>query len=147
MTAYSQTSKAVKFDEFSSINCEEYLAKMDLAIIQARSNPTSKIIVHIYEGNVIRYKYEKDGTHKTISVLPEYGLANAKIHSMKKYLSLRKVSLDQFHFVNAGFRKDFTVEMWLVPVEALEPELAPTLTKIKFRKGKPTGFCLGCCGP
>jgi len=143
-TGYSQASNPMKIDEFDSINCEEYLARMDAAMIQAKSNPTSQVFVYIYEGNVNRSKFQMDGTYSVKSVPPEYGLANARIRSMKKFLAIRKISLDQFRFVNAGFHKDFTVEMWLVPKGGTEPKSTPTLTKMKYRKGKPLGFCLSC---
>jgi hypothetical protein len=50
-----------------------------------------------------------------------------------------------FEFVVAGFRENFTVEFWIVPNGVTPPEPSPTLTKMKYRKGIPAKFCLGCC--
>lgn len=144
-SAFAQSREPVKLDEFGSINCEDYLARMDSAIIQAANEPTSRVLVFVYEGKIQRYKYKKDGSYTIESVFPQYGLANAKIRSMKKYLALRALG-ERFVFISAGFREDFTVEIWLVPDGAKQPEPTPTLSKMRYRKGKPSGFCLGCCG-
>lgn len=64
---------------------------------------------------------------------------------MKKYLANRGFPAERFVFVEAGLRENFTIEIWLVPGGAAPPTLAPTLTEMRFRKGKPRGFCTWCC--
>ena len=144
--SYSQSDKTTQVDQFGMINCDDYLARMDNAINQAAKNSSSRIIVHVYEGNTPRYKY-KGNTYTIGHFRPQYGLAKAVIRSMKKYLLLHKAPADRFVFKSAGFRENFTVDIWQVPNGAKEPEANPTLTKIKYRKGRPSGFCLSCCGP
>ena len=146
-SAFAQAPEAIKIDEFGSVQCEDYLARMDYLISEANNNPSSRVFVLVYEGKTQRYKY-RNGIDFTIeSVLPQYGLASARIRSMKKYLPLRGVSTERFVFIKAGFRENFTVEIWGVPAGSIEPEPTPTLAKMKYRKGKPAGFCLGCCEP
>lgn len=118
---------------------------MDAAINQANDNPSSRVFVFVYEGKTQRCKYKKDGNYTIESVLPQYGLGNAKIRSMKKYLQMRRIAAERFVFIKGGFRENFTVEIWLVPDAVMPPEPNPTLTKVKYHKGKPVGFCLSCC--
>ncbi|HQU84444.1 MAG TPA: hypothetical protein PKY59_15005, partial [Pyrinomonadaceae bacterium] len=75
------------------------------------------------------------------------GSAKAKIESMKKYISnVKKLSLENFSFIEAGFRENSTIVFWNVPKGAEPPKPTPTLKKMKYRKGKAKGFCLYCCG-
>ncbi len=140
VSAYSQEAK--KIDEFENINCEDYLSRMDSAINEAHNNPSSTIYVLIYEGKELKYNSRKN---KTELVFPNFGSAKAKIRSIKKYLLLRNFPAERFMFVKAGFRKNSTVEIWLVSAGAMPPKSAPTLMKMKYRKGKATGFCTWCC--
>jgi len=139
--SYAQSVKPVQIDEFGSPSCEEYLAHMDNAITQAANNPSSIILVHVYEGKTTRYKHTGDKYTKE-TPRPQYGLANAVIRSMKKYLKLHKAPTERFLFKSVGFREEFKVDIWLLPKGAKEPEPSPTLTKLRYRKGKPSGFCL-----
>lgn len=141
ISVFSQ--KAEKIDEFSNPPCDEYLGRIDTAIIQALDNPSSTIYILIYEGREPIYNSRKN---KTELAFPAYGSAEAKIRSIKKYLTSRKVPVKRFSFVKAGFRENFAVEIWFVPQGATVPEAAPTLTKMKYRKGRATGFCIDCCG-
>lgn len=141
------SQEARKIDEFGSVQCEDYLARMDNVIVELGNNPSSRIYVFVYEGKTQRYKYRNGEDFTIESVLPQYALAKAKINSMKKLLSVRKVPIENFVLVSGGFRENFTVEFWLVPAGAKQPEPTPTLTKMRYRKGKPYGFCLGCCEP
>ncbi len=138
----AQTIEAEKIDEFEQEPCDYYLLKMDLAIDKAYRNPASTIYVLIYEGRERKYNARKN---KTESVLPSVGSAAAKISSIKKYLKLRKFSVDRFAFVKAGFRENLTVEIWFVPTGASPPIPTPTLKSMKRRKGKALGFCTDCC--
>ena len=144
-SAFAQAEEMQKIDGYEDVQCEEYLAHMDLAFNVANNNPASKVYFFVYEGKTKKYKYKKDGSYELISVLPQYGLAKTKIRSMKKLIALRKISADRFVFIESGLRENFTVEVWHVPVGATAPKPTPTLTKIRYRKGRPIGFCLGCC--
>jgi len=139
-SAFSQ--EAEQIDSFGDgITCEDYLARMDAVINQAHNNLSSNIFVLIYEGKQLKYNRK----NKTELIFPHYGLANAKIRSVKEYLSLRNAPAERFVFVKAGFREEFMVEIWLVPAGAIPPKSTPTLTKMRYRKGKAVGFCIGCC--
>lgn len=135
--------EAEKIDEFSNLSCDEYLARVDGALVQAHNNPSSMIYVFIYEGKENIYNWRKK---KTESVYPARGSAKAKIASIKKYLLTKKILIKNIMFVEAGFRENLTVEFWLVPDGIVPPKSAPTLETMKYRKGKPTGFCIDCCG-
>jgi hypothetical protein len=141
-SAFSQ--EAQKFDEFKNINCEEYLSRMDNALVHARNNPTLMIYVLIYEGKEPRFNSRKNETE---IVFPPFGSAEAKITSMRNYLMLKRFPGKRFSFVKAGFREQATVEIWTVPPGAAPPKPTPTVTKMKYRKGKAYGFCTDCCGP
>lgn len=142
LSAYSQIAE--KLDEFENVSCDDYLARMDHAISEADINPSSNIYFLIYNGKERKWSERKK---KTESVYPTYGSIDAKIRSMKKYISIRGASVTRFKFVSAGFRENVTVEVWLVPAGATPPAPTQTLTKMKYRKGKATGFCTWCCGP
>lgn len=144
-TAFSQTGEARKIFEFGNVNCEEYLAAVDVMIGQT-NNLNSKIYVFVYEGKERRPVYKNGEFVNYKSVLPQFGLVKARIKSMKKRLTYRKSPLENYVFVNGGFRKDFGVEIWLIPNGVEPPKPTLTLEKMKYRRGKPSGFCLDCCG-
>jgi hypothetical protein len=141
VSAFAQQAQI--FDSFEDVPCDDYLGRMDNAINEARNNPSATIYVLIYEGRKWTYNRRKK---KDELAFPPYGSAEAKIRSIKKYLSIRKLPINRFSFVKAGFRYYAAVEIWTVPNGAMPPKPAPTLTKIKYRKGKPYGFCTDCCG-
>ena len=140
VSVFSQ--EAEKVDEFGRISCDDYLARMDNAINEATNHPNSTVYILIYEGKETRYNSRKK---KDELVLPTIGSARAKIDSIKEYLSRRKISAENFSFVEAGFREEPAVEIWLVPKESLPPKPTPTIDKMKYRGGKARGFCTWCC--
>lgn len=139
----SAQEKARQIDEFENIPCDDYLARVDNLMIEVDKNPSSTAYVLIYEGAERSYDARKK---KTVTVAPVKGTAAAKIRSMREYLKLRNFPQDRFVFIEAGFRDKLSVEFWLVPTGAEPPEPTPTLTEMKYGKGKPKGFCIGCCG-
>jgi hypothetical protein len=141
ISAFAQEARI--FDAFGPLPCDHYLSRMDVAIIQARDNPSATVYVLIYEGKESGYNSRKK---KMEYGFPIYGSAEAKIRSIKKYLSIRKLPVNRFSFVKAGFHEETFVEIWLVPRGAPPPKPTPTITKMKYRKGKAYGFCTDCCG-
>lgn len=139
----AQSNEAVKIDEFGNLLCDEYLSRMDSVMSQANNNPNAEIYVFVYEGKTREFKC--NGTGETYNALPQYNLATTKIRSMKKLFSSKKFSAERFNFVQAGLRENFVIEFWLVPAGAAKPTPTPTITKIKYRKGKAQEFCIGCC--
>ena len=141
VSAFSQAAQ--KIDEFGGVPCDEYLGRMDAAVVQARDNPSATVYVLIYEGKESNYNSRKK---KMEFGLTAYGSAEAKIRSIKNFLSKRKFPVERFSFVKAGFRESSMVEIWLVPSGDAPPKSTPTLAKMKYRKGKAVGFCTDCCG-
>lgn len=138
VSAFAQEAAQI-FDSFEDVPCDDYLGRMDNGLITARANPSSRLYILIYEGKV-RY-------NRNESRLPVFGSVEAKIRSIKKYLSIKKFPVRDVTFVKAGFREYASLEFWLAPPGAAPPKPTPTLTKMKYRKGKPAGFCTDCCGP
>lgn len=134
--------EAEKLDEFSNTPCEDYLARMDAVLVHAQGDPSATVYVFIYEGKENIYNERKK---KMEIMFPARGSAKAKIASMKKYLEYRKFPVERFKFIEAGFRENSTVELWLVPNAVEPPEPSPTLETMKYRKGKAIGFCVSCC--
>ena len=135
--------KAEKIDEFSNINCDTYLARIDNATIRVENDPTVLVYFLIYEGKEKRYDAR---SHRTVLINSPVGSAQAKIRSMKAYLLLRKSPLKNYVFVKAGFRENSTVEIWLVKNVSNLPKPTPTLEKGRYGRRKALGFCTGCCG-
>lgn len=137
------SQEARKIDEFGNISCEDYLSRINNIFYHSRENPSANIYILVYEGKELIYNYRKK---KEELVFPQYGLANYHVYLMKMRLeSFSGVDIERFVFIKAGFRESFGVEFWLVPTGATPPKQTPTLTKIKYRKGKPKSFCLACC--
>ncbi len=130
-----------KLDEFVSVSCDDYLARMDYAMTKASDN-AARIYFLIYEGKEFKYNNRKNISEL---VFPNRGSAEAKIRSMKEYIASRRFPVEQVTFLKAGFRENSTVEVWLVPNGITPPKPTPTLTKMKYRKGKASGFCTWCC--
>ena len=146
VNAFAQSDEAQKLDEFGYVNCDEYLARMDAVIIAQANNPNSQIYVFVYEGKEKRGFYKNDKMVWLKPSLPPSGLAKAKIDSMKEYIKKwKKRPVENYVFVNGGFREEFQVEIWLVPPGAEPPTPTPTLQKMEYRKGGPRGFCTSCC--
>ena len=136
LTISAVAQEARKIDEFGKIFCDDYLARIDGIIVSLKELPSSKVFVMVYEGKESFFSSSK-------SRLPQYGQANAYINSIKKRLSiLYNINLDNFVFLKAGFRENLIIEFWSVPVGATPPTPTPTLKKMKYRKGKPRGFCI-----
>lgn len=141
---YAQNGEVRKIDEFGSDNCEMFAARADLMVQTQADNPNAKIYVFVYEGKETIPVYKKSELVEWKKILPQFGLAKARIQAMKNYLKFRKVRLENYVFANGGFREDFRVEIWLVPPGAQPPKPAPTLGKMKYRKGKPGSYIIGC---
>jgi hypothetical protein len=140
IVALAQADKVRMIDEFHDVPCDEYLARIDNALIEASNEPNTTVFVIIYEGQ--ENVFSKD---KKMSLPPAKGQFEERIKSVKERLAFRQFPVDRFRFVNGGAREKLTVEMWLLPPGADPPKPKPTPVKWKYRKGKPIGFCLECC--
>jgi hypothetical protein len=129
-------------DEFGLIKCDDYLARYDYMVIELLAQPDSRIYVLTYDGKIRQNISNKQG--RTIGykdVLPRAGTARAINRSIKDKLTLMKHPVESFVFIEGGIREYLSVEIWLVPPGASPPKASPTLTKMKYSKGKPRGFC------
>ena len=63
------------------------------------------------------------------------------IYTMKTRIKFRRFDEKRIVFIEGGFREKFTIELWVVPDGKLPPTSTPTLTKMKYRKGKPQDSC------
>ena len=138
--------KSTNIDEFGILPCGDYLGHLDHIGNTVVENPSAQIFVLVYEGKTPQYAYKKDGTYSVRDVLPQYALAKTIIASMKQGLIQRQKRIPEFKidrvvFVEAGFRESFRIETWVVPDGIKPPPKAPTVEKMKYRKGKPVGFC------
>lgn len=140
----SFAQQAELIDEFGNTACEDYLNRMDNLRLNVENNPNSKTYILIYEGKELWFNAARV---KSKLVFPTFGSAKAKIYSIKMRFKFMQAEhlLDRIVFIEAGFRENFTLEIWSVPNGANPPKPTPTLTKMKYRKGKPVGFCAGCC--
>jgi hypothetical protein len=138
--AFSQ--EATRFDEFNDPLCEDYLSRIENAMVTAEKNPNTTVRILIYEGRERQWNAKKN---RTDFVLPAFGQAEARIRSMKRRISMRNFSIERFEFVKAGYRDKISVEMWLVPPGAEPPKPTPTRERMTYRKGRPKGFCTWCC--
>lgn len=139
----AQNNQARKVDEFANIPCDEYLARINALVQELKNLPDSKGYIFVYEGKESRQVYDKNNKYtgeKYIS--PQFGLARNVIKKIGMRLKLQGSDIKRFIFINGGFREKFTVEFWIVPNGVIPPKPAPTLEKMKYRKGKPNGFCI-----
>ena len=134
--------EAIKENEIVNITCEDFLSRKDNLRMWLNEDPNAISYILVYEGKINYYNSKHD---KSYSVYPHFGEAKEYIRTMKKWMTFSRFPLDKVVFVNAGFREKLTVEFWFVPNGATPPKPKPTLTKMKYRKGKPVSFCDGCC--
>lgn len=143
-TASAQENESRKINELKSTNynCEIWMVAIDNLFIHLQENPQAKGFIIYYEGNYSVPINKNGKTEKYKSVLPRYGEANARIQAFRHFMKLRRFDESKVLFVNGSYKKEFTVEFWLVPKEAELPKPKPTLDKIEFRKGiVPDFYC------
>lgn len=138
----AQEKEARKFEEMdSTASCEIQWLVADNLFTQLQNDPLSTAFIIYYEGNHLVSTYKKGKLINTKSFLPRYGDANSRIQVFRDYIKLRRYDRDRILFINGGYRKEFTVEFWIVPKSADLPKPTPTLDRIKYRKGKPEWSC------
>ncbi len=143
LSSFIFAQETQKNDEFEYISCEDYLSKMFGLVNFLKENPNSKAYLLVYEGKETQYNFKKK---KVETLRPAYGMAKIRIRSIQsRFVYLGENLLKQIVFVEAGFRENFMIEVWSVPLGAEPPKPTPTLKKMRYRKGKPQGFCYGCC--
>ncbi len=134
----AQTVKATKLGEFGQIGCDYLQGELDYFFGQVMNeSETAKGYVVVYEGKALSYK-----NHNKI-LNPPRGQADSWIRTAENHMKFRSIDDGKIVFIKGGFRDNFAVEFWIVPVEAASPKASPTLEKMKYRKGKATDICEG----
>ena len=140
LSAFGQTEKARLIDEIGVIPCGEYMARLD-GLFQAYSNsPGSKIYVIYYEGVTENVRDKKSEKMIIVPKIPIRGSALNKAKAVPLYLKkTRKLSKDQIILIDGGFKEEFQLALWLVPVGANAPEPTPTVDAetVKLKSGNP----------
>lgn len=131
LAAFGQnTAENRKIDEIGILyNCCEFGARVDLASIEQRSSPGSKIYVVFYEGKKVegRRWNEAKKTSDLVLFNPTKGGFLDFRHGILKRASFLKLDLNNFVFVKGGFREKRVAEIWIVPEGNQPPELSPTV--------------------
>lgn len=133
----AQLEEPRKVDEFESIQCEDLRTRLDSFLVEIQNNPQSKGFVIVYEGKYSSYIYNRSGISKRKYHLPTFGEANYRTQVFLKHFQFRQFQSDKYLFIDGGFRENHSVELWIVPDTAKPPKPTPTLSNIKYRKGKP----------
>lgn len=114
------TPGARKFDEFSNINCEDEMARLDNYAIELQHDPGLRAYVVVYAGRV--------------SSINE---AVARAKRIRLYLvKNRHIEAERVSLIDGGYREKLEVEVWAVPRGADAPAPTPTLTRreVKVRR-------------
>lgn len=138
--SYAFAQEARKIEEFGNLGCDDFLTRKDNFIYYLNLEPNAIGYIFVYEGKLQEFDYSKEKV-QTYYVLPRVGEARRYLVGMKDRFEMGRFPLERLVFANAGFREKFTVEFWIKPSDASPPKPTPTLTKIKYRKGKPKNFC------
>ena len=141
----AQEKEAKLFSEFGNTTCNNYRGLMDNFLLELKNFPEAKGYAFIYEGDLELYQYDKNGKNKGLKTFTSVkGYSKEVIDYYQKHLLFREFPAERIEFIEAGFREKFTIELWIVPNEAIVPKPTPTLEKIKQRK--PTRTQFGFCG-
>ncbi len=133
----AQTKEARKIDEFGKIPCGDFDSRMDGHYQDYKNSLNSKIYVIFYEEqNHLTFTDKREEIIKN----PRRGNALNRAKEIPLYLkTIYKMPKDKVVLLNGGFRKDFELEIWIVPKNAELPKSSPTVDEkdVKFDEGKP----------
>lgn len=100
-----------KFDEYGDIRFSHEKARLDNVAIELLSDPKMVVYLWIYSGKrSCRGQVRARG-------------ARAKAHLVNR----RGIAADRVVWKNAGYRQEFTVEVWVWPRGVREPTFSPTV--------------------
>lgn len=135
------SQEAQKVDELPNSSCADITIRSSHFFDEIKKREDSKGYIIVYNGKLLKPLYNKENK----SIQPHFDEAKAEINNIKSRINFFKFDAKKLVFVEGGLRENFTIEFWIVPNNANSPNLTPTLKKMKFRKGKPKGFCVICC--
>lgn len=139
----ARIDEAVMFDQLdSTTTCEDLKARLDYWAIERNKNPESIGYAIVYEGKYFKDVSGRNEKRKLKAFLPTFGESAFRTNLMMEYMfAIRKNSKQKFIFIDGGFRKNFSVELYILPNDAPPPRPSPTLEEIKYRKGNPHFEC------
>ena len=136
MSVICQAKEARKIKEFGDEGCEYFYTYLRDGVIESYQNPSSKVVVIVYEGAHRNSYATSTGKLEFRIESPRKGEAEARIRMMRWKMEDAKYPPDLFHFQLGGFRERYSVEIWIVPAGAIPPKPTPTLREMTFRKGR-----------
>lgn len=141
LSASAQNKEARKIDEFGELPCGHFMAIADAIVMEQMKEPGSKIYVFYYEGKAYSASVWNRRTkeHEMKTFRPRRGHALNRAKELGIYLRSRNFDESNIILVDGGYRKEFILEIWLVPAGAAIPKATPTLEEkdVIFGKGKP----------
>lgn len=139
----AQNKEARKIAEFGFIPCGHFDALMDSAFQDYKNSPDSKIYVIFYGGlnQTVNTKYnKKTKSFETKKMYPRRGNAINRAKEVPLYFKTEyKLPNDKVVLLEGGFRRDFELEIWIVPKNAELPKPSLTVDEkdVIFGQGKP----------
>ena len=120
--SFSSAQDVVRFDRFGDVNCEDEMARLDNFAVQLQSNPGSVGYAVVYGGSYGRR-----------------GEAKARASRIKDYLVKRRgLDSNRVITINGGYMEHLTVDLWILPHDAIAPTAEPTIPpeQVKVKKGR-----------
>lgn len=115
---------ARKVDEYGAVQCEDEMARLDNYLNEFQNSPEARIAVIVYGGR-------RDTRRNEV---------RARMARIKYYLTVaRGTDARRMVILDGGFRKNFTVELWLIPASSDASSLpAPTVRPqdVRYKKGR-----------
>jgi len=132
----AQSKEPRKVNEFGWIPCEQLRHILDEFLAELQSSPDSLGYAYVYEGKSSMRSYGKRGS-RLETFLPAVGEAAYRTNIFRRHFAFRRFDPGRYLFIDGGYRENFSVELWIVPIGVRPPATTPTLDEMKFRRGKP----------
>ena len=101
----------VKFDEYGNIRWSDEKARLDNFAIQLSNSKDMVGCIQVYAGQKARFAE-----------------ARLRANRARKYLlDVRHISPERVKIIDAGYRQELTVTLWIVSAEAQPPLSTPTV--------------------
>jgi hypothetical protein len=110
-----------KIDEINNYNWEKLMLQLDFSAVLLRNETAASAYIIVYDGRRTRR-----------------GEVQGWMRCIKNYLvDLRGLDSNRIRIVSGGYRRDKTVELWLVTPADSPPKATPTVKPkdVKFKKG------------
>jgi len=135
--ATTMKEEATMTDIFGTFSCEDIKTRLENFHVILTEEPKLRGVIILYEGKQAKYIYNREGKSAIRYIPPSFGESAFLTQEMQEILIFKKLPIENFLFIDGGFRENFEVEFWIVPNGAKMPKPTPTLETIKYRKGVP----------